>query len=229
MAGQAPIGSILSGGLDSSLLTVIASDQIQRLPAITIRYDSSEDNSDHFFAQMLAEKCGSVQFVENRIRAEDVTIPAIDNACYHIEEVIWDKVYLSQYWNYRCAAQNGLRVVLNGQGSDEVWLGYYYDFPQYRFPNRESFSLENLYGLFIRENIGGEYRISEEARSAYLDMLRLTIEQDIPSGWPVLDTMVYWAVKTYLISNMMQEDRMSMASSVECRVPFTDHLSLIHI
>lgn len=223
MMGQAPIVSILSGGLDSSLLTAIASREVDRLPAITIRYDDDQNNVDFFFAQMLAEKCGNIQFIENRICAEETTIQEIDHACYHIEEVIWDKVYLSQYRNYACAAKNGLRVAINGQGSDEVWLGYYYDFPQYHFSHMEDFAPDNLYNLFLQENLGGEYRLSEAAKAIYRDAIHLTVKNDIPPDWPVLDSMTYWAVKTYLISNMMQEDRMSMASSVECRVPFTDH------
>ena len=46
----------------------------------------------------------------------------IDQVIFSVEEILIDKVYLPVYFNYKAAKDDGFTVVLNGQGSDEVWL-----------------------------------------------------------------------------------------------------------
>ena len=55
------------------------------------------------------------------------TIENIDKVIHSVEEILIDKVYLPVYFNYKAAKDDGFTVVLNGQGSDEVWLGYIFN------------------------------------------------------------------------------------------------------
>lgn len=222
LIGQAPICSILSGGLDSSLITAIAADAMNELSAISILYDESELNDDFLYAKKLADSKDNVKIIKNRIKASEISIEEIDSATRQIEEVVWDKVYIAQKRNYSLAKEIGKRVALNGQGSDEMWLGYYYDFVHYR-NDKKGLEYDSLWSEFINENIGDFSMLSDRARKIYDKFLRMTIEKNIPRFDDYLHSVAFWAIKTYLISNMMQEDRMSMASSVECRVPFTDY------
>ena len=141
-----------------------------------------------------------------------------------MEEVIWDKVYFSMFSNYKFASENGFRIVINGQGSDEVWLGYYYDFPFYSLNHlepkylAEHFSKQYLKDLSVYNKVYANTNYLLENAARCLDNF-----YNVFDGKDHLNSMAYWATKTYLQSNLMQEDRMSMANSVECRVPFTDH------
>lgn len=228
LIGEAKLGTLLSGGLDSSILTAIVAkfDPAKRVQAYTILYDEGEENRDYQHAKTVVEKYPNIDHKANNVRRDDMSIENLDLITYHMEEVIWDKVYWSMFTNYKNAAHDGLRVIINGQGSDEVWLGYYHDFPHYKF-DEDGLSISMLTDHFIKKN---------QAILPYLNHITFTtqklrglIENTLNRNFEpykkddVKNAIAAWATKTYLQSNLMQEDRMSMASSVECRVPFTDH------
>lgn len=227
MIGEAKIGCLLSGGLDSSLLTAMIAKEAPEKPidAFTIVYDDGEQNSDYTHAKQVACMYGNIHHVVNRVRKEDASLGNLDFISYHMEEVVWDKVYWSMFTNYKNAASRNLRVIINGQGSDEVWLGYYYDFPHYRF-DESDLNEQNLVDSFVERNQSIWPFLSNLTKQKSRDIILETISSNfspyVESG-DGLNAIAAWATKTYLQSNLMQEDRMSMAASVECRVPFTDH------
>lgn len=225
LQGSAKYATLLSGGLDSSLLTsIIAKHTPAKIFAMTIQYDDSENNIDFDYAKTVVEKYPNISHNKILVSRNDISVSLLKKLTYHMEEVIWDKVYFSMYRNYKFAAENGFRIVINGQGSDEVWLGYYYDFPFY---SMKSISPEYLAEHFTTKYLKdlSMYNIAYANRDYLLDNAERCLNNFYNSfnKQDHLNSMAYWATKTYLQSNLMQEDRMSMASSVECRVPFTDH------
>lgn len=228
LIGEAKLGTLLSGGLDSSILTAIIakSDPAKRVQAYTILYDEGEENRDYHHAKTVVEKYSNIDHKANKVRRNDMSIENLDLITYHMEEVIWDKVYWSMFTNYKNAAHDGLRVIINGQGSDEVWLGYYHDFPHYKF-DENGLSLSNLTDHFLEKNqsilpyLNQKTFTTQKLKELIADTLKRNFEPYKKDD--VKNAIAAWATKTYLQSNLMQEDRMSMASSVECRVPFTDH------
>ncbi len=228
LIGEAKLGTLLSGGLDSSILTAIIakSDPNKKVQAYTILYDEGEENRDYQHAMTVVEQYPNIDHKANNVRQNDMSIENLDLITYHMEEVIWDKVYWSMFTNYKNAAHDGLRVIINGQGSDEVWLGYYHDFPHYKF-DEDSLSISNLTNHFIEKNqaifpfLNHDTFKAEKVKELIQDTLDKNFEPY--KNEDVKNAIAAWATKTYLQSNLMQEDRMSMASSVECRVPFTDH------
>ncbi|MCQ2582091.1 MAG: asparagine synthase (glutamine-hydrolyzing) [Alphaproteobacteria bacterium] len=225
LQGSAKYATLLSGGLDSSLLTsIVAKNTKSDIFAMTIQYDDSENNIDFDFAKTVVDKYPNIKHNKVLVSKKDISVPLLKKLTYHMEEVIWDKVYFSMFSNYKFASENGFRIVINGQGSDEVWLGYYYDFPFYSLKNIEPeyltkhFSEQYLKDLSIYNKFyaNTDYLLENAARC-------LNNFYTVFNNKDHLNSMAYWATKTYLQSNLMQEDRMSMANSVECRVPFTDH------
>ena len=225
LQGSAKYATLLSGGLDSSLLTsIIAKHTKENVFAMTIQYDDSENNIDFDYAKTVAKKYHNINHNKILVLKNDISVPLLKHLTYHMEEVIWDKVYFSMFRNYKFASENGFRIVINGQGSDEVWLGYYYDFPFYAI---DSISPEYLSEYFINKHLKN---LSVYNKSFVTnDYLLRNADRCLNNFYcwfdkkDHLNSVAYWATKTYLQSNLMQEDRMSMASSVECRVPFTDH------
>lgn len=227
LIGEASIGSLLSGGVDSSILTaMIASSQPENFNAYTIVYDEGEENRDLDYALSVVDRYANISSKINHISRSDANIENLDLITYHMEEVVWDKVYWSMYINYLNASKDGLRVIINGQGSDEVWLGYYHDFAHYQFSEKQ-LSHEALIGYFTDKYEDDLSYLSDAAKEKLPGCIKATLEKNFDpyrSEFDSLNAIAVWATKTYLQSNLMQEDRMSMASSVECRVPFTDHL-----
>lgn len=227
LIGEAKCGSLLSGGVDSSILTaMIAGHQPSRtFNAYTILYDKGEQNQDYEYACEVAAKYPNINHITNHVTRDDMALQNLDLITYHMEEVIWDKVYWSMYTNYKKAARDGSRIIINGQGSDEVWLGYYYDFPHYRF-NRQQLDIANVSEYFLQRNERIMPYLHRETREKARQLIRYSLEVNFTPYRNFdddLNAIGVWATRTYLQSNLMQEDRMSMASSVECRVPFTDH------
>lgn len=226
LCGSARVATLLSGGLDSSLLTAIVASDNTPLVSYCVKYDAEENNQDYKFAKLMVKKYPNIDLRFNHVGKEFIDIDTIDMITYFLEEVMWDKVYFSMFWNYRAAQKDGFRVIINGQGSDEVWLGYHYDFPHYRFKN-DQLSILNLSNYFLSENIKDREIIGKSYQKTKIleEVVRKNLEKNFPikEVGDLQNAIAYWATKTYLLSNLMQEDRMSMASSVECRVPFTDY------
>jgi asparagine synthase (glutamine-hydrolysing) len=189
-------------------------------------YDETEENRDYLHARTVVNKYPNIDHRTNKVSQSDITIDNLDLITYHMEEVIWDKVYWSMFTNYKNASDDGLRVIINGQGSDEVWLGYYHDFPHYKF-DKVALKIPNLIDHFLERNLEILPYLNQENYSVkkVMQIIKETLEKNY-EPYNIGDegnAIAAWATKTYLQSNLMQEDRMSMASSVECRVPFTDH------
>ncbi len=225
LQGVVKHATLLSGGLDSSLLTAMVSQNSKLVTSYTIEYDDYNNNIDLHYSNEVAKHLKNINHKINHVFSKDITLEKLDMVTYHLEEVVWDKVYFSMFANYSNARNDGFRIIINGQGSDEVWLGYLHDFPMYTY-KKQDFSSDNLMKHFINKYIGDKQALTPYALEIIENSVIKTISNNIPNDWLEgfpLDSVAYWACKTYLQSNLIQEDRMSMASSVECRVPFTDY------
>lgn len=222
LVADCEVGSILSGGLDSSLMSQIAaSHSAYPLQCFTLQYDEQEDE-DLRMARLLTSQHPNMRHSVVKIALEDMQSEAIDRVTYHMEEVLLDKAYYAIYRNYRSAHEADLKVVLNGQGSDEVWLGYYNTYPFIKlFQN--GLNLERFAQYWIEQFAFKAYVNPQQMR----DVIQQHISTYLDGLWvqnrSALDAFVNFGVRTYLQSMLMQEDRLSMAHSVECRVPYVDY------
>jgi asparagine synthase (glutamine-hydrolysing) len=89
-----------------------------------------------------------------------------------------------------------------------------------RTPDIESLYLDNFYGAFDRVECEALVRSSVRQTDAYAAVLRYW---DQAPGTSLLSRMLYADQKTYLVELLMKQDRMSMACSIESRVPLLDH------
>lgn len=119
------IGSMLSGGIDSSLITTIAAKySMSPIECFTLFHENSNDE-DFICAQLLANNVQNIIDYPVPIKKEAFSIDQIDYTIYQMEEVLLDKIYVYVNNNYKMAKKHGLKAVINGQGSDEITLGYY--------------------------------------------------------------------------------------------------------
>lgn len=226
LQGSAKYATLLSGGLDSSLLTGIIASNVDKVTSYTICYDDSENNIDLNYAKEVVDMYSNINHNINYVSKEKITDEFVRKVTYHLEEVVWDKVYCSMYTNYNRAVEDGYRIIINGQGSDECLVGYYNDFLHYSFNKEQLSSVDYMFDYFVDSNIVDGSILNKNSLEEIKDYLGYSLKKNLPdnlSEYSSKDAVAHWAMKTYLQANLVQEDRMSMANSCECRVPFTNY------
>lgn len=237
------VGVCLSGGLDSSCIAGLAakiyhsnaSGKMQAIHAKTPekRWDESA------YARELAQSAGiDLSVIEPS--ATDF-VDSIDEVAYCQEEPFAAPSIFMQYFVFKKAAQMGCKVMLDGQGCDEILLGYerYYS-AHLRTMSllraaRELFLLKQHCRLSLRALVAyviyfsiSSIRIINLRRKAWF--LKPEYTQDFPnivsSAKALRDIRVTqkMEIEAFQLPHLLRyADRNSMRHSIEARVPFLDH------
>jgi asparagine synthase (glutamine-hydrolysing) len=129
LIADVPVGTLLSGGLDSSSVTALAAAAAGRpLPAFTVRYDDAEADEGEFAAA--AARAAGVEHHEVRVDAAERPALIADAAWHQDEPLVFgpspELLAVSRY------ARRHVRVLLTGESSDELFGGYRWMQPLHR-------------------------------------------------------------------------------------------------
>lgn len=257
LMSDVPLGLFLSGGIDSSGIAALMS-RMTREPLQSFSMGFAEPGySELDYARLAARSAGSVH------RDTLVTAPqyfaALPRLLWHEDEPIAFTSSISLYFVSRLASQH-VKVVLTGEGADELFLGY----NRYRVtawnerlgrpywaavPRRMRAGIASMVGRLPRalrryaersflvpspgmrglfyENFAVFPQFMQSRllaaqgldRDPYAESMRYYSQA--PGG--ILERMSYADMQTYLVELLMKQDQMSMAASIESRVPFLDH------
>ena len=119
-----PIGSYLSGGLDSSAVAALAMKYRERndeFMAFTGKFSYGELYDESMYARALAEACG-ITLHEIDIKSADF-LESISKVIYYLDYPVAGPGSFAQYHVSKLASQHR-KVVLGGQGADEIFGGY---------------------------------------------------------------------------------------------------------
>ncbi len=233
LMSEVPLGSYLSGGMDSCSIVALAGRSIPHLMTFTAGFDVSQatGNESTFDerdgAETMSSAFGTEQY-EVVVQATD--LPRI------LPQIVWDletpRLGMS-YPNYMVArlASRFVRVALSGTGGDEVLGGYPWRYPPAAGPRTVEAFAEAVYPLWQRiipEDAVAEAfspRLLEARRAAPPRERILDIVKNAPHFelWSPLNQALYFEMKTFLHGLLMVGDALSMANSLEERVPFLDH------
>jgi asparagine synthase (glutamine-hydrolysing) len=260
LMSDVPLGMFLSGGVDSSAIAAM----IRRMtsgPVKTFSVGYAEAPfSELSYAAEVARLIGTDHH-EVVVGMEDF-FAALPRLVWHEDEPIAWPSSVSLHFVSQLAARE-VKVVLTGEGSDELFAGYgRYAWTRLNLRLLSGFRKVVPSGLrgFLRSQIGSSPLLSRDVRrklghsflgrdesieSLYLDnfyapfpaVARAELLKSATGGeydnflgyWnarsagSLLQRMLYADQKTYLVELLMKQDRMSMASSIESRVPFLDH------
>lgn len=131
LVSDVPVGTFLSGGLDSSLITALAARELgSDLRCYTSIYNTSDNkldqtNPDGPYARQLAKKLG---LDLNEIVLRPNVADLLPRLIYHLDEPLADPAAIACYLISKEASDDGTKVLLSGQGADELFAGY----PRYR-------------------------------------------------------------------------------------------------
>ena len=263
LMADVPLGMFLSGGLDSSAIAALMAGMIDRpLQTFSVAF-AQRAFSELDYARQVATAIGADAH-EVVIDDEDF-FGALPRSIWHEDEPIAHPSSIPLYFVSELASKH-VKVVLTGEGSDELLAGYG------KYPRAiVNWRAGAAYGAVpeaMREWIAGTLvpqlpaRIGRYARRSFLAMPRtpeamffdnfaaiglgrqstlltspfaaaVTADRaygssrgyyERPNGRSTtLDRLLYTDLKTYLVELLMKQDQMSMASSIESRVPFLDH------
>lgn len=117
-----PTAALLSGGIDSALICAIAARQGKKLPTFTLGYDEYSGYDERSNARASAKELG-LDHTEVVISQNDFT-GSLDTVLDHMDEPLNDPAAVPLYLLFEAIAKEGHKVVLSGEGSDELFLGY---------------------------------------------------------------------------------------------------------
>jgi asparagine synthase (glutamine-hydrolysing) len=258
LMSDVPLGMFLSGGLDSSAIAaLLRRESGGAVKTFAVGYREAEF-SELPYASHVARSIGT-EHREVVVGMEEF-FQALPRLIWHEDEpLVWPSS-VSLYFVSKLAAED-VKVVLTGEGSDELFAGYgRYAF--YRWNERWLKRYRIVPGAArraIRSMVAGSRLLSagtrrklqhtflglgESIESLYLDnfysawaagereaLMRRTGDSPYANFlryWnqrpgPVLPRLLFADQKTYLLELLMKQDQMSMAASIESRVPFLDH------
>ncbi|MEI6246346.1 MAG: asparagine synthase C-terminal domain-containing protein [Acidobacteriota bacterium] len=126
LRSDVPVGAFLSGGIDSGLLVARAAHLHPHLRTYTMRFEGSE-NDESGLAASVASRYGT----DHRTFTVETQsmLSLLPNILWACDEPLGDSGLLPNYIINELAAKDGVRVVLNGTGGDELFAGYTHYFP----------------------------------------------------------------------------------------------------
>ena len=225
------VGSSLSGGLDSSsIVTLIdklkGASQVQK--TFSARFKNFKKDEGYFIEQVI-KYCKSVDGQNVWPDAEQF-LADLEKLAYHQEEPFASSSIYAQYKVMQLASQNGVTVLLDGQGADEQLAGYiaYYKLylNQLFYHKRNSYSKEfEAYSKNHKEQHPAINLMEEETFRMRLGRLkRKGLGQQMPVANDALKKSLLADMQNGGLKNLLRyADRNSMAHSREIRLPFLSH------
>jgi asparagine synthase (glutamine-hydrolysing) len=248
LMSDVPLGVFLSGGLDSSAIAALT-QRVSSTPVETFAVGYSEPEfSELNYARRVASALGTHHH-EVLVGMDDF-FSALPKLIWQEDEPMAWPSSVPLYFVSRLAAQK-VKVVLTGEGSDELFAGYeryrwldrnqrwakrYAAVPERaRRTIREWIRTTPLLGAGLRRKLGHTVLGRElNFEALFLENFYCALDADGSvenymhywNGGPAASSLartLYADQKTYLVELLMKQDQMSMAASVESRVPFLDH------
>ncbi|MBN1183552.1 MAG: asparagine synthase (glutamine-hydrolyzing) [Bacteroidales bacterium] len=126
MIADVPVSSFLSGGLDSSLISVMAQKHNPNITTFTIATENKDKKiegmpEDEKYAKILANK---FKFKHNEITINADIIKDLPSIVRSLDEPIGDPAAINTFLICKAAREKGVKVLLSGMGADEVFCGY---------------------------------------------------------------------------------------------------------
>lgn len=244
LISDAPIGVFLSGGIDSSIISMLAAQNTQQLKTLSVSFN--ERNFDESVFQNIVQKKIKSQHTHYTVTEKDYleALPQLKTAFDQPSNDAINSWFIS-----RCAKQEGLKAVLSGIGGDELFGGYpsfnrmqsansLRHLPLRIFKIADHFSDDRLKKLFFLNDdktyadylfLRGFYTpntISKllDATEGEIEFALRSLHYDSPKKTAHPKNYVSWLEQNiYMRSQLLKDtDYMSMQHGIEVRVPFLD-------
>lgn len=239
------VGCFLSGGVDSSFVASYFGGQ----KAFTVGFDNGAHYDESAFAAELAADIGIDHY--KHIITEEEYWDALPSVQEHLDQPLADPSCVALYFVSKLAAEH-VKVVLSGEGADELFGGYriyheptslagYQKLPRFLrkaiakavsvFPDFKGKSFLIRGSKTVEERfIGNAYMFNKKEKARLLKHLpatdpttRVAAFYERCADYDDVTRMQYLDINRWMVGDiLLKADRMSMAHSLELRVPFLD-------
>ena len=233
LISDVPVASYLSGGMDSGSVTAVARQNLGRIMTFTCGFDLSSASG----LELGFDERARAEVMANLFKTEHYEVVLHAGDMEHVmPELIWhlEDLRVGQcYPNYYIARLAGrfVKVVLSGAGGDELFGGYpwryyrgggskddfyrnYYAFWQRLTPDEDK---HRLFTPSVYRMMNGQSTFDLFCNVMKPADLRYETDEDF------FNASLYFEIKTFLHGLLVVEDKVSMAHSLEARVPFLDN------
>lgn len=265
LMADVPLGMFLSGGIDSSAIAAVMSGMVTE-PIKTFAVAFAERDANELKYARLVAKTFKTNHHEVVVSPEEF-FAALPELVWHEDEPIAHPSSVALYFVSQLASKH-VKVVLTGEGSDELLAGYgryrktmlnlklgsrYEQLVPSRIRNIVRKQIETLSnGSGLKQKLQRSFlTLSPDLESIYFDnfavfpramqaklltpatrerignssnpysVMRQALQESDATS--LLNQLLCVDMKTYLHELLMKQDQMSMAASIESRVPFLDH------
>lgn len=249
MISDVPIGSFLSGGIDSSAITALMARHTDGVRTFSIGFVPG-DESELSWARRVADWCGTRH--HEFIQGPEDFYSLLQRLVWSNDEPLTFPASIPLYLLSR-ESKAAATVMLGGEGADEILAGYGTNVRTFWLSQARARIPGRVRALLTRLPVGGRFgalasriALDETALITGTFLLRghearaAACRLDLPSAeeddrelveevgldtrkGSFLDRFLYFQLKTYLVALLMKQDKMSMAASIETRVPYLDH------
>ncbi len=263
LMADVPLGMFLSGGIDSSAIAAVMSGMVtEPIKTFSVAFKEREAN-ELDYARLVAQAF-KTNHHEIVVSPEDF-FGVLPKLVWHEDEPLAHPSSVALYFVSLLASQH-VKVVLTGEGSDELLAGYaryrktilnlalgarYHSFAPRSMRDLLRRQIEVMPGARLRQKLLRTFlAVSPDIETIYFDNFAVfprAMQEDLltsetkeraraidpyagvrlvlkeTDAASLLDRLLYADIKTYLHELLMKQDQMSMATSIESRVPFLDH------
>ena len=237
------VASLLSGGIDSSLISALYTKiSGKKINTFSVGYDEYKNYCELDFAQITATHINSNH--NPVVINQKEYINHFEQTLDMLEEPHGDSAAIPLNILTKEIHKVGIKTVLSGEGSDEIFLGYdnyakflkYYEFEK-SLSNEQNLFLNDIIGALQNNTKESEYlrRIVKKQNlynsfgEIYTDIQRKRLFKKVPTfksetaKQDPVDWMSYIDLKIWLGEALLSKvDRISMGNSLEVRTPFLD-------
>jgi asparagine synthase (glutamine-hydrolysing) len=250
------VGTSLSGGLDSSTIAAIIKTQNpnsktqipnSQFKVFTASFPGFEKDETAYAKQVAEQFQLQQHFVTP---TAETLLNDIEKLIHHQEEPFQSSSIYAQYKVYELAKQQGVKVILDGQGADETLAGYHkYIHWFLQEKGRESSFVSRELKAFIQNNISVDWSWKNKLAAKFPEMAAVQLENKAnkeilnnkfitnnyrkthynkksifkPTVGKLNDLLYYNTMRLGLEELLRYADRNSMAHGVEVRLPFLSH------
>jgi len=202
LVADVPVGVQLSGGIDSTMIAILAS--LYKTKIHTYSIGMIDENWNEFkYSDMVAEKIKSNH--KKIIFSKKDFIDSFNLVTYLLDEPINHENTVPMYLLSK-EARKGVKVLLTGEGADELLGGY----RRYSLlSGKEKFNKVNNIGIVRKILIHSKNNNSRE-----------TLWKDSEKIDDPIQKYSYFDIKTFLPNALLRQDKVSMGANIENRVPF---------
>jgi asparagine synthase (glutamine-hydrolysing) len=234
------VGTCLSGGIDSSSIAVLmAKHSSQAIHCFTADFKEGKGGEGHFAAEV-AQQIKAKHHI--CLPTQEELFNDLESLTYALDAPTWDTSTYAQFRVMRLAKENNIKVVLDGQGADELFAGYHHHYIPYwnklsfltRFSkmNEAKRTIENPILFYYKEQIKQYFNlqlrsVSELFTKDFVQSQKVVNPTQYKNS--VNDQLQYDIEHARLKTFLRCEDRCGMWHSVESRTPFSDDSDLIEL